>query len=302
MCKSDTKITDVISDKDSKIILKKLLLDEINIINKQNIAKRLALNTKKTYKIKYSDEYYLDCILEVLQSITSWKVLQKLTICKSNSEFHYKTIENKYRTWASQNVFINAFNKYLSVSKSNLLYVDATPINNKGGSENITLQVENKKKKITKLSVIANSSGFIYSITPFEIKQTIVNDNGKKIYSTSIHDVKMLDNSLLNIENINPNIENRYFKLFGDKAYITKDKYRLKSKPITTITPNKTNAVNNLNTPYHKKQLKSRYIIEFCNKNLKNYDRIMTRKDKKIKYFMGFVFISALLNNIKKNK
>ena len=293
------KITNLLSNKDNKTIFKNMVLDEIAILDKQNTLRRSLMNTKKTYKIKYSNEYYLNCILEVLQYVTSWHVLSKLKVCSSIATNHYKTVHQKFKKWISQNVFINAFNKYICKSNSNLLYIDATPINNKYGSENITLQVENKKKKITKLSVISNSNGFVYSIVPFDINMSLKKNN-KIIYSTSVHDTKMINDSILNIKNINPNIENRYFKLFGDKAYKTQDNFSIINKPIIIITPDKRNSKIK-NTNYHKKQLKKRNIIEICNKNIKKYDRIMTRKDKKLKYFMGFVFISCLLNNIKTN-
>ena len=45
-----------------------------------------------------------------------------------------------------------------------LIEIDATLINNKYGCENVTLNPEFKKKKITKLSLVCNNKGFIYSI------------------------------------------------------------------------------------------------------------------------------------------
>ena len=41
-----------------KTIFKNMVLDEIAILDKQNTLRRSLMNTKKTYTIKYSNEYY----------------------------------------------------------------------------------------------------------------------------------------------------------------------------------------------------------------------------------------------------
>ena len=51
---------------------------------------------------------------------------------------------------------------YNIIYKTNLLLIDATSINNKYGSENVVMNPEYKKKKVTKLSLIVNTNGFIY--------------------------------------------------------------------------------------------------------------------------------------------
>jgi len=55
------------------------------------------------------------------------------------------------------------------------------------------------------------------------------------------------------------------------------------------------------NTKFENKKLKKRIIIEHCNLNLKIYDRIILRKEQKIKTFMSWVYIAALINNIRVN-
>ena len=52
------KITNLLSNKDNKTIFKNMVLDEIAILDKQNTLRRSLMNTKKTYTIKYSNEYY----------------------------------------------------------------------------------------------------------------------------------------------------------------------------------------------------------------------------------------------------
>jgi hypothetical protein len=66
----------------------------------------------------------------------------------------------------------------------------ATSNINKYGLENVVVYPEYKKKKVTKLSLVDNKNGFIYSVTYFDIKNK--NDN----YSTTIHDVKMINKNL----------------------------------------------------------------------------------------------------------
>ena len=66
-------------------------------------------------------------------------------------------------------------------------------------------------KKITKLSLVTNKNGFIYSVVPFDIKTK--NNN----YSTSVHDVKMINKNINNIKNANN--KSKYYNLLADKAY-----------------------------------------------------------------------------------
>jgi hypothetical protein len=44
--------------------------------------------------------------------------------------------------------------------------------------------------------------------------------------------------------------------------------------------------------------MKSRHKIEHVNCNIKKHERLIMRKDRKLKYFMGFVYMGCLLNNI----
>ena len=141
-------------------------------------------------------------------------------------------------------------------------------INNKYGSENVVINVEYKKKKITKLSLITNKNGFIYSVIPFDIK------NQYKNYSTSIHDVKMIEKNINDIQNINNN--SKYYNLLADKAYKTQDKYKLKNTNLIIITPDKSNTINK-NSKFKNKKLKQRIKIENVNCFIKKYERVIIR-------------------------
>ena len=105
----------------------------------------------------------------------------------------------------------------------------------------------------------------------------------------------MLCKNICDIKNINNN--SKYFTLIGDKAYKTTEKYTLNNKNIKMITPDKKNTVNK-NKKFKNKKLKSRVKIENINCFIKKYERITVRKDKKLKYFMSFVYLACLSNNI----
>ena len=279
------KISELTND---KFIIKmfELILIEINKINKTN------KKTKRVYKITYSNEYYLIMIYYMLNNVNQWSFLKELKLYKLTFANHYKTIYNKFRLWTSLNVFKNAFENYKqNLITTNLLLIDATSINNKYGSENIVINVEYKKKKITKLSLLTNPNGFIKSIIPFDIKTIMPS------YSTSEHDVKMIKKNLINVKNGNNNKGN-YYILLADKAYKTQEKFTLNDKPIKIITPSKKNAIKKNNKKENKK-LKKRTMVENVNMEIKKYERILVRKDRKLKYFMAFVHIVSLINNIK---
>ena len=211
-------------------------------------------------------------------NINQWSFLSELKSYNSNSKYHYKTIYNKFREWSNKNIFKNAFYNYYFKPSTNLLLIDATSINNKYGSENITLNPELKKKKITKLSFTVNKKGFIYSVLPFDIK------NKYKNYSTSVHDVKMIKGSLDEIKYINN--KSKYFVLLGDKAYKCNNIIKLNKKIVKIITPNKSNAINK-NSAFKEKKLNLRIKVENVINNVKMNERIKTRKERKINYYMS---------------
>jgi len=264
--------------------LKELCLIEIDKLNK-NID-------RKRYKVKYSDEYYLNFIFYILNDINRWSFIVNLKDYNSKFKFHYKTIYNKFLFWSKNKVFYHAFYNYYFKQNTNLLLIDATSINNKYGSEYIVINPEYRKKKITKLSVVSNKDNFIHSVEVFEIK----NENEK--YNTSIHDVKMINKSL---DKVFVNNKSKYFNLLGDKAYKTKENYKLNKKNIKIITPDKSNTINK-NTKFKNKKLKKRIKVENAINNLKRYERVKTRKDRNIITYMSWVYIASLINNLNVNK
>jgi hypothetical protein len=266
--------------------IKKIILEEIKILDNKR---------KDYYKVTYSNEYYLNMMLHLLKDLNNWSFLENIKGYgegkKENiPKYHYKTIQNKFYFWSSKNIFKNAFEKIKYNVNSNILLIVSTNVQNKNGSENITINPEYKKKKGTKLSIITNTMGFIFSILPFKINKTLKNKS-----KTSIHDVKMLDETLKNIKQDN---NSKYYYLIGDKAYKNSLNLTLNNKKVIMITPDKKNTIIK-NSHYKNKKLKKRVKIEHSNLEIKRYERCMVRKDKKLNNFLSWIYISSLLNNIR---
>lgn len=108
----------------------------------------------------------------------------------------------------------------------------------------------------------------------------------------------MIEKSLKNIKIKN---ESKCFYLLGDKAYKTKNIYKLNNKTVKMLSYDKKNAKNK-NSNYNNNKLKKRIKVENVINKLKRFERVKTRKDKNINTYMCWVYISALLNNINVNE
>jgi hypothetical protein len=64
-------------------------------------------------KRKYSYEYYLNQFIYVLTSVSSWSKLSLLYTDKTK-EYHYKTIYNEFIKWSNDNIFEEAYYKFIS--------------------------------------------------------------------------------------------------------------------------------------------------------------------------------------------
>lgn len=89
--------------------------------------------------------------------------------------------------------------------------------------------------------------------------------------------------------------------LIGDKGYLTSDITNFNNNKVNVITPMKQNNKNKFVFRNNKK-LNHRYIIENTICSIKKEERINLRKDRKIKVFMGWVYISSLKYNLKTNE
>jgi len=149
----------------------------INIFN-EVIDNKYNKTKHKTY---YSNEYYLTNIFEMLNDINKWETLKKLKtynpviINNKIASTHYSTIRKKFNKWSNDGIFESAFSKCINLTKKNLdikLSIDSSFINNKYGIEDIALNIDNKKKKASKISLITDSSKFIYSILSIKINKS----------------------------------------------------------------------------------------------------------------------------------
>jgi len=261
------------------------------------IKKKYNYKDKK-YKRIYTNEYYLINIFEMLNDINKWETLKKLKTYNpflykgKESKYHYKVIQNKFIKWCNDDIFKNVFENYINkdnINKDIKLFIDATFINNKYGVQDIGLNIDNKKKKASKLSIICNENKFIYSIISVKLNKVNKKCNGFK------HDVNTIQDSLNNINKVY-NFKN--VSLIGDKGYISNKEFKYNDKKIELITSKRSNQKiqNNI---VNTKILKKRIYVENAISIIKKNERIMTRKDHNIKSYLGFVYITCLKNNIK---
>ena len=99
----------------------KYILEEIDILDK---------NRKIHYKVKYSNKYYLDMMMYLLNDINNWSFLKNIQgygeYLKREvvPKYHYKTIQNKFNYWTNKGIFKNAFNKLKSNENFNMLFIN----------------------------------------------------------------------------------------------------------------------------------------------------------------------------------
>jgi hypothetical protein len=272
--------------------------------------------TKTKHKTYYSNEYYLTNIFEMLNDINKWVTLKKLKsynpviINNKQAPTHYSTIRKKFNKWCNDDIFELAFNKCINLTKINTnvkLSIDASFINNKYGIEDIALNIDNKKKRAYKISLISDTDKFIYSILSIKInipkiikvdkrkKQNKIKKDKLKKRLAFIHDVNTIQDSLNKINSVY-NFSD--LTLLGDKGYISKHEYN--NKKINLLTYKKNNQTPNTNDEIIT--LKERIYSENAIAKIKKNERVMTRKDHKIKSYMGFVFMASLINNLKVTK
>lgn len=180
-------------------------------------------------KVIYTNKYYLDKIILVLKDAVSWKSLSRLY--PTDKKYHYKTIQDIFLKWSKLNIFEDAYNlllnKYILPKysyKSNIdLFIDTANISNKYGQE-LAKFGQNKKKKVTKISLITSHDKIPLSVS---------------FYAGNIHDVKTIEPSLSHITN---KLKYNNINLIGDKGYISNDiKQKLKHININLVTYSKAN-------------------------------------------------------------
>ena len=140
----------------------------------------------------------------------------------------------------------------------------------------------NLKKKFTSLTAVINENN----------KPVLIFNNksiNKENIKTLPHDTKSLLTAIELLKNKNK-IKNETF-IIGDKGYII-NKDKITDKNIKIVTP-KRKKEKDKNTNEEKEKLKNRYKIEQWFSKLKNFNRILVRRDKLINTFMGFVSLDC---------
>ena len=235
---------------------------------------------------KFSYEYYFDMFRIMLNDTNSWKALSRLSDCQSDSRYHYTTIRKMFNRWSKHNVFSIAYHKMLCDNNLNLpklkgvdrsidLFIDATFVDNKTGSELVNVNPLYYKKNVTKLSIICDSKKTPLSITPFK---STTND------------------SITVIDSLKPLNIRRRVNLIADKGYVMnrhKKQILLKQYKVRLIVPKKKNQKKVRLSAFAKSKLRIRNVVENCIRTLKAYNRIMVRKDRLLINFMSFVHLGA---------
>lgn len=155
--------------------------DDVSIFNKFikicdidsklfNLISDMVISEKYNYKEDYCTEYKLINIFQIRNTLNKWQDLTKSVFYdpKPGVKYHYKSIHSQYKRWCSNGIFKKAFHKcvpnnndeekltgfkfnddddnFYIVNDNNDLFIDATSINNKYGSEGIVINPELKKK------------------------------------------------------------------------------------------------------------------------------------------------------------
>ena len=105
------------------------------------------------------------------------------------------------------------------------------------------------------------------------------------------HDTNSL---MLSIKKLNKKILNKT-NIIGDKGFIINPSKIINSN-INLITPKRTNQKIR-NTDQEKIKIKKRSLIERWIGKIKNFNRMMVRRNKLIQTYMGFVYLGCICIN-----
>ena len=220
--------------------------------------------------VKCTDAEYIDAIYYTLRTGTSWNYVRGYPVTGD-------TIRKKFIEWSSHGIFKNAYiimvNIYLEFNIDiDKIFLDASHIKNLFGVDSVGVNVYDRFRKSTKLSIITNNDGIPISID---------------IKPGNVHDSKMIQNTLKLFDNIQISYYDTQY-LIADKGYygnniskLVADEYKLK-----LITPDK-RSTEEINTYREKineiKQIDKKIISETNKlKNIKNniHNRIIDNINK----------------------
>lgn len=266
---------------------------EQNIIKFKNIILEEAINTYKPIKKRtYSLTYYLQNFLHMINDAVRWISLKQFKSYNSDSEYHYKVINNEYRKWCNDGVFYRARKKFIQenyyefypelAKVKNCLFIDTCFFFNKYGIECIGVYPELRKKKATKLVALVDIYKNLISIIYVENTETIDSINNKEfIKKTFCHDVKCIQLALDNIIIKFNNRKNIY--VVGDKSFITPQKFTYNEKNIIIITSKRKRDKKKIEKQIKNIEKKIKELsdkMESINNNTKRYILYDNKKNK----------------------
>ena len=296
----------------SKLYKEYLDIEKNEHLNKifSTILKHVKKDCPNQRRPKYPPLYYLINIHSVLKDNVLWKSLAKSKFCLNNNNYHYKTIADIHRLWCEHGIYEKAhreiINKNIIRSRDGAikLFIDATSIINKLGSENIGYGTETKKKQFTKLTGVCNEFGVNVAIKCEDVNTKIIKFNNKdQTIRTLIHDAKTVIPTCQILRKMDSVKPSDHIELIADKGYLTKkvNKEIMAEQKCSIVTPLKKNQKAKI-TEEEKEKLKGRYVVENMFSDIKIYNRVHVRRDRNINNYMGFVYIACMLQSLMKNK
>lgn len=264
---------------------KKLIKYIIEFINSNDKFKNLFSHHKQIYPI----EILLEGILYKLKTGIAYKNITKKTLQITGSNlyyFHKKIIRFKI----FEEFYNNYITKYIKIMSNNMneFFVDSTLIANKLGIDKVMHNVQLKKHKSCKISIIEDN---------FKIPIDYI------ISNSNIHDASIFSNHIQNISNKYPSLCTNNNKFITDSGYDS-DTLRNQLKEtklgILICDKNKRNTkdpekIKKLKPTLHEKLLlKKRSVIEHTNNTLKQNRTINTRYEKFSKHYENFTTLAII--------
>jgi transposase len=264
---------------------KKLIKYIIEFINTNNKFKNLFSHHKQIYSI----EILLEGILYKLKTGISYKNITKKTLQITGSNlyyFHKKIIRFKI----FEEFYNNYITKYITIMSNNMneFFVDSTLIANKLGIDKVMHNVQLKKHKSCKISIIEDN---------FKIPIDYI------ISNSNIHDASIFSNHIQNISNKYPSLCTNNNKFIADSGYDSdpiRNQLKDKKLGILICDKNKRNTkdpekVKKLKPTLHEKLLlQKRSVIEHTNNTLKQNRTINIRYEKISKHYENFTTLAII--------
>lgn len=264
---------------------KKLIKYIIEFINSNDKFKILFSHHKQIYPI----EILLEGILYKLKTGIAYKNITKKTLQITGSNlyyFHKKIIRFKI----FEEFYNNYITKYITIMSNNMneFFVDSTLIANKLGIDKVMHNVQLKKHKSCKISIIEDN---------FKIPIDYI------ISNSNIHDASIFSNHIQNISNKYPSLCTNNNKFIADSGYDSNPiRNQLKDTKLGILIcdKNKRNIkdpekIKKLKHTLHEKLLlQKRSVIEHTNNTLKQNRTINTRYEKFSKHYENFTILAII--------